>query len=61
MGWMRWIGFWDNMGMGMALDGIGKGTGQGQAVRVRAVARVIDRPGWLRSVLVVLGGLGGSL
>ena len=31
-------------------------TGQG-----RAVARVIDRPGGLRSVLVVLGGLGRSL
>lgn len=36
-------------------------TGQGRAVRVRAVAPPIDRPGGLRSVLVVLGGLGGSL
>lgn len=48
------MGFLEGMGMGLLVVGIGKeGQGRGRAVRVWAVARVIDRPGGLRSVLVV--------
>lgn len=58
-GWDGILG-WHGYGFAGGWDWEGR-TGQGRAVRVRAVARVIDRPGGLRSVLVVLGGLGRSL